>query len=61
MKDTYFNLPAEKGSRLVNFFQTDSTGAIKKQASVFGGALDMNYPLKKLITSRRWWFGINHS
>lgn len=47
MKDTYFNLPAEKSSRLVNFFQTDSTGAIKKQASVFGGALDMNYPLQK--------------
>ena len=27
MKDTYFNLPQEKGSRLVNFFQQDSTGA----------------------------------
>lgn len=47
MKDTYFNLPAEKGSRLVNFFQQDTSGAIKKQASVFGGALDMNYPLQK--------------
>lgn len=47
MKDTYFNLPAEKGSRLVNFFQSDSTGALKKQASVFGGAVDMNYPLQK--------------
>jgi len=47
MKDTYFNLPAEKGSRLVNFFQQDSTGAIKKQAKVFGGYLDMNYPLIK--------------
>jgi len=46
MKDTYFNLPAEKASRLVNFFQQD-TGAIKKQSSVFGGALDMNYPLQK--------------
>ncbi|HWB25108.1 MAG TPA: serine hydrolase domain-containing protein [Chitinophagaceae bacterium] len=46
MKDTYFNLPADKASRLVNFFQTDSTGAIKKQGSVFGGALDMNYPLQ---------------
>src|SRR6201999_272362 len=44
--DTYFNLPAAKGSRLVNFFQGDSTGAIKKQPSVFGGALDMNYPLQ---------------
>lgn len=46
MKDTYFNLPAEKASRLVNFFQQD-TGAIKKQPSVFGGALDLNYPLQK--------------
>jgi CubicO group peptidase (beta-lactamase class C family) len=47
MKDTYFNLPAEKGSRLVNFFQQDSTGAIKKQDKTFGGFLDMNYPLQK--------------
>jgi CubicO group peptidase (beta-lactamase class C family) len=46
MKDTYFNVPKEKGSRLVNFFQQDSTGAIKKQDKVFGGALDMNYPLE---------------
>jgi CubicO group peptidase (beta-lactamase class C family) len=47
MKDTWFNLPPEKGPRLVNFFQGDSSGVIKKQASVFGGALDMNYPLQK--------------
>ncbi|WP_460974897.1 serine hydrolase domain-containing protein [Spirosoma knui] len=47
MKDTYFNVPPEKGSRLVNFFQGDSTGTIQKQTSVFGGALDMNYPLQK--------------
>lgn len=47
MKDTYFNVPPEKGSRLVNFFLGDSTGRIQKQASVFGGALDMNYPLQK--------------
>jgi CubicO group peptidase (beta-lactamase class C family) len=46
MKDTYYNLPAEKASRLVNFFQQDSTGAIKKQPIVLG-ALDMNYPLHK--------------
>jgi CubicO group peptidase (beta-lactamase class C family) len=44
MQDTYFNVPAEKGSRLVNFYLEDSTG-MKKQASVFGGALDMNFPL----------------
>jgi len=47
MKDTYFNLPASKGPRLVNFFLGDSTGTIKKTASTFGGALDMNYPLQK--------------
>lgn len=44
MQDTYFNLPPAKASRLVNFFQVDSTGAIKKQDKVFGGYLDMNYP-----------------
>ena len=47
MKDTYFNLPQSKGSRLVNFFQQDSTGLIKKQDKVFGGFLDLNYPLQK--------------
>jgi len=45
MKDTYFNMPMEKASRLVNFFIQDSTGAIKKQDKV--GALDMKYPLHK--------------
>lgn len=47
MKDTYFNLPMDKGKRLVNFFLEDSTGTIKKQASTFGGALSMNFPLEK--------------
>ncbi|UFH57208.1 serine hydrolase [Spirosoma sp. KNUC1025] len=47
MKDTYFNVPPGKGGRLVNFFLGDSTGRIQKQSAVFGGALDMNYPLKK--------------
>src|SRR6185312_11279531 len=47
MKDTWFNLPPEKGKRLVNFFVGDSTGTIKKTGSVFNGALDMNYPLQK--------------
>jgi CubicO group peptidase (beta-lactamase class C family) len=47
MKDTYFNVPAAKGSKLVNFFMSDSTGTIKKQDAVFNGALDMNYPLQK--------------
>src|SRR5579872_1434703 len=47
MNDTYFNVPAAKGPRLVNFFVGDSAGTIKKQAATFNGALDMNYPLQK--------------
>ncbi len=46
MNDTYFNVPAAKASRVVNFFLEDSTG-IHKQDKVFGGFLDMNYPLEK--------------
>lgn len=46
MNDTYFNVPTEKASRLVNFFQEDSTG-IKKQDKVFGGFLELNFPLQK--------------
>ena len=45
MNDTYFNLPQEKASRLVNFFTEDSTG-IKKTPNAFG-ALDMTFPLHK--------------
>jgi CubicO group peptidase (beta-lactamase class C family) len=44
MHDTYFNVPAEKAARLVNFFIEDSTG-LKKPEKVFGG--QMNYPLRK--------------
>lgn len=47
MKDTYFNLPQSKASRLVSFFQQDTSGVLKKTDNVFGGALDMNYPLQK--------------
>lgn len=47
MKDTYFNLPQDRAPRLVNFFVGDSTGTITKTQSVFGGSLDMNYPLQK--------------
>jgi CubicO group peptidase (beta-lactamase class C family) len=46
MDDTYFNVPASKASRLVNFYDEDSTG-IHKQATVFGGFLHMDYPLEK--------------
>jgi CubicO group peptidase (beta-lactamase class C family) len=44
MKDTYFNLPSSKASRLVNFFVQDSTGIISKQDKAFNGALDLSYP-----------------
>jgi CubicO group peptidase (beta-lactamase class C family) len=45
MNDTYFNMPASKASRLVNFFIGDSTG-IHRQDKTFGGALDMKFPLQ---------------
>lgn len=44
MNDTHFNVPEEKASRLVNFFQQDSTG-LKIQNKGLG--LDMNFPLRK--------------
>jgi len=47
MKDTYFNVPQSKGSRLVNFFIGDNAGTITKAEAVFGGALNMSYPLQK--------------
>ena len=47
MKDTYFNVPQIKASRVVNFFLQDSTGVTKKQETVFNGSLDMNYPVEK--------------
>jgi CubicO group peptidase (beta-lactamase class C family) len=47
MKDTYFNVPQEKGPRLVNFFQQDATGEIKKQDKLFSGFMDLKYPLQK--------------
>jgi CubicO group peptidase (beta-lactamase class C family) len=43
MNDTYFNVPQEKASKLVNFFMEEDN-VIHKQDNVFGG-LDMNYPL----------------
>ncbi len=44
MSDTYFNVPKEKASRLVNFFQEDSLGHLINKKIVWGG--DMNYPLR---------------
>ena len=43
MKDTYFNLPAEKAGRLVNHY-IEAGGHYTKQAKVFG--VDSDYPLK---------------
>ncbi len=46
MHDTYFNVPKEKANRLVNFFQEDSLGNLKRETNAFGpGGLDMNFPL----------------
>jgi CubicO group peptidase (beta-lactamase class C family) len=46
MNDTYFNVPQEKASKLVNFFQEADKG-IQKQDKVFGGHLDMNFPVQQ--------------
>ena len=46
MNDTYFNVPSSKASRLVNFFQQDSTGVIKKQDQLFDGNLLLDFPLR---------------
>ncbi len=46
MKDTYFNLPAEKANRLVNLYSEDSLGHLIKQAGKVLG-LDVNFPLRK--------------
>jgi CubicO group peptidase (beta-lactamase class C family) len=48
MNDTYFNVPAEKAGRLVNFFLEDSLGNLKKEKDVLGSSEQfMDYPLRK--------------
>ena len=48
MNDTYFNLPAEKAGRLVNFFMEDSLGNLKREKDVLGSSEQfMDYPLRK--------------
>jgi len=48
MNDTYFNLPAEKAGRLVNFFMEDSLGHLKREKDVLGSNEQfMDYPLRK--------------
>jgi len=45
MNDTYFKVPADKASRLVNFFMEED-GVMKKTEAAFGGGLDMRFPLQ---------------
>ncbi len=46
MKDTYFYIPAEKASRLVNLYREDSTGHLLKAGSnMLNGPVGTNYPL----------------
>lgn len=46
MNDTYFNVPQEKASRLVNFFQQENDGIVRKQQHAFG-VLEMSFPIQK--------------
>lgn len=46
MNDTYFYIPAEKASRLVNLYREDSTGRlIKAEGNMLNGPVLSNYPL----------------
>ncbi|HEY6504263.1 MAG TPA: serine hydrolase [Chitinophagaceae bacterium] len=48
MKDTYFQVPAEKASRLVNIYSEDSTGRLSKAfANMLNSQALADYPLKK--------------
>lgn len=44
MNDTYFNVPQDKASRLVNFFLEEKDGL--KKTELVWGALDMNFPIQ---------------
>jgi CubicO group peptidase (beta-lactamase class C family) len=46
MKDTYFYIPSDKTSRLVNLYREDSTGQlVKAEANMLNGPTVANYPL----------------
>ena len=46
MKDTYFLIPKEKASRLVNLYREDSTGRLlKAEPNLLNGPVGSNYPL----------------
>jgi CubicO group peptidase (beta-lactamase class C family) len=46
MKDTYFNVPAQKADRLVYLYSEDSVGRLIKQSGRVLN-LDVNFPLRK--------------
>ena len=46
MKDTHFNVPADKASRLVHLYSEDSVGHLVQQIGRVNG-LDVNFPLRK--------------
>ena len=46
MNDTYFSIPQEKASRLVNLYREDSTGhLVKAEGNMLNGPTVSNYPL----------------
>jgi CubicO group peptidase (beta-lactamase class C family) len=46
MKDTYFHVPQEKSSRLVNLYREDSTGKLlKAESKMLNGPVGPDYPL----------------
>jgi CubicO group peptidase (beta-lactamase class C family) len=46
MKDTYFQIPAEKATRLVNLYREDSTGKLVfPQKTMLNGPVGADYPL----------------
>ncbi len=48
MKDTYFNLPADKASRLVNLYMEEKDGSLKKAvAGVLNTPVGPDYPTTK--------------
>src|SRR5690606_29900213 len=47
MKDSYFQVPSPKASRLVHLYQEDSVGKLKKaDLRIFNGPAFANYPLE---------------
>lgn len=46
MKDTFFNVPAEKANRLVDLYSEDSAGHLIKQTGKVLN-LDVNFPLRR--------------